>query len=139
MSKVLQGVFDNKFNKLKNVSGEMKKVIGKNIHLLIFSLIFLALFFITFALIKNGFFQEIDDLINSYFSTPSSPLLTRISLILTFLFDPLSVIIISLIIFILLFFGKFKRDSLFFLAASLLGGILILFFKEIFQRIRPDQ
>ena len=116
----------------------MKKVIGKNIHLLIFSLIFLALFFITFALIKNGFFQEIDDLINSYFSTPSSPLLTRISLILTFLFDPLSVIIISLIIFILLFFGKFKRDSLFFLAASLLGGILILFFKEIFQRIRPE-
>jgi len=122
---------------LRNRSN-LKEAIRKDLVVLIFSLIFLTLFCITFVLINDGFFHKTDELVNSYFSTPSNTFFTNLSLILSFVFDPLSIIVISSIIFIFLFSHRFKRDSLFFLAVSLLGGILILGFKEIFRIIRPD-
>jgi len=132
----------SKKNKLNSFPRRQRKTsnepsIKGNI-VLIFSLIFLVLFFITFTLMKASFFQKTDDLINSYFSTSSNIFLTKSCLFLAFIFDPLSVIVVSLIIFLFLFFAKFKKDSLFFLGASLFGGALIFLFKELFQRVRPE-
>jgi len=116
----------------------MVKSFKKNISVLVFSLIFLILFFITFILIKLGIFQKTDELINSYFLTSSNQMLTNLFLFVSFVFEPLSLIIISLIVSFLLFLNKLKKESLFFLIVPLVGGILIIIFKEIFQRVRPE-
>jgi undecaprenyl-diphosphatase len=116
----------------------IRRTIGKNTIVFIFSLIFLALFFITIVLLNAGLFQKTDELVNSYFSTPSSVFFTNFSLIIGFIFDPLNIIVILLIVFLFLFFGKFKKDSLFLLVVSLFGGILIFGLKELFQRVRPE-
>ena len=112
----------------------MKRNVGKikreNSISLIFSLIFLCLFIITLISINLGFFQKTDEFVNSYFSTSFNAFLVNFYLIISFIFDPLSVIVICFILSTLLFFKKLKKEALFLMASSLLGGILIFVVKE---------
>jgi undecaprenyl-diphosphatase len=120
----------------------MKRNVGKikreNSISLIFSLIFLCLFIITLISINLGFFQKTDEFVNSYFSTSFNAFLVNFYLIISFIFDPLSVIVICFILSTLLFFKKLKKEALFLMASSLLGGILIFVVKELVQRVRPE-
>jgi undecaprenyl-diphosphatase len=116
----------------------MTKTFKRNAILFSLSLIFLALFLITILLVNLGFFQKTNELINSYFSTSSNSFLISFFLILSFLFDPLSIILISFFLFVLLFFKRFKKESLFFVTSSFLGGLLIFLTKEFIQSVRPE-
>jgi undecaprenyl-diphosphatase len=116
----------------------MSKNTSRNTILFALSLAFLAFFFITILLINLGFFQKTNELINSYFSTSSNSFLIGFFLILSFLFDPLSILLISFLLFVLLFFKKFKKESLLFVASSFLGGLLIFLAKEFIQSVRPE-
>lgn len=116
----------------------MKRLIKENSKILILSLIFLVLFFITLAVFSVCSSQQMDKDINAYFSKVSNQFLTKISLMFSLFFEPIGIILISLIISAALYFNAMKKDSFFLLNNSLLGGILGFLFKEIIQRQRPE-
>lgn len=116
----------------------MTKTFKRNVILFSFSLIFLALFLIAILLVNLGFFQKTNELINSYFSTSSNSLIINFFLVLSFLFDPLSIILLSFFLFVLLFFKRFKKESLLFVVSSFFGGLLIFLTKKLIQIVRPE-
>jgi len=116
---------------MKNKMRQNKKILG-------ISLIFLFFFLLTLTLMMLGFFQKIDSSLQNYFSNPESPFFISLSLILSSLFEPLTVIGFSIFLSLLLFFKGFKRESLFLSTASVFGGIFIILLKEVVQRIRPE-
>ena len=79
----------------------------------------------------------IDTTTNSLMQSIQNPILTTFSEILALIFEPLVLILISLIIATHLYIKSSKKQGIIFASAIFLTGILIKVFKEIFQRTRP--
>lgn len=79
----------------------------------------------------------IDIATNKLMQSIQTPILTIFSEILALIFDPLTLIIISLIIAIYLYIKSSKKQGVILASAILLTCILVKAFKELFQRIRP--
>jgi len=79
----------------------------------------------------------IDTATNALMQSIQTPILTTISKIVSLVFDPLTLIIISLILAAYLYIKSSKKQGIFFASAIVSTGILIKVSKEIFQRVRP--
>ncbi|MFH1365054.1 MAG: phosphatase PAP2 family protein [archaeon] len=106
--------------------------------ILVFVLVFLALFFMTMVIFSTCSSQQLDNAVDAYFSGFSNSFLIKMSLAFSLIFDLINIILISLVLFLFLFFRKLKEDSFFLLSNSLLAGLLIFLFREIIQRPRPE-
>lgn len=104
--------------------------------LLCLSILFLIIFLAVLFNINN--LQLIDDSINSFFSSLNSNFLISMSKAIAWLFEPVIVIIYALIISLMLFIKKFKKDSVIFSVSMLAGGVFMYTIKEIIQRARPE-
>lgn len=106
--------------------------------LLASSLIFLTFFLATIAFIEFGFFQNMDNRVNSYFLNFSSIAFTQFFSILSILSDPISILAISLV-FALGFLVKSRKKEAFFISVgAVLGECLVFLSKEIIGRVRPE-
>lgn len=103
---------------------------------LIIVIISLVLFILILANISNLSF--IDNSVNSYISTIQNPLLIQISEIIGQIFEPINIIVFSLIIALILFLKGFRRDSSLFVGAMFAGGTLEYLLKFLVGRARPD-
>ncbi|MFH1238118.1 MAG: phosphatase PAP2 family protein [archaeon] len=79
----------------------------------------------------------IDTVTNIFMQSIQTSQLTIFSKVLALIFDPITLIAISLIIAIYLYVKSSKKKGIIFTSAILLTGILIKVSKEIFQRTRP--
>ncbi|MEA3248590.1 MAG: phosphatase PAP2 family protein [Nanoarchaeota archaeon] len=79
----------------------------------------------------------IDTTTNTLIQLIQNPILTLFSKTLSLIFDPLTLIAVSLIIAIYLYFKSSKKQSIIFISAVFLTGILIKISKEVFHRTRP--
>lgn len=105
----------------------------------ILGLIFLALFILILTLVSGGFnfFERLDLSANQFMPEIQNNFLTAIFKIFSFVFDTISMIIISLIFVVILWIKKYKKESLFFGILMLVNAGFIYFLKEIVQRARP--
>ncbi len=103
---------------------------------LILSLISLIVFFLILLNLNN--FSAIDNKINLTFSSLKNNFLISISKAIAWIFEPVIVIIYALIISLMLFIKKYKKDSAIFGVSVLAGGGFIYLVKEIVQRTRPE-
>jgi len=111
------------------------KILRNLILINIISLIFFI--FIIIELLSNGFLVRVDLLINSIIPQIENSFLTNFSNIIGILFGTISMIIISLILVIYLWFRYSKWKSIFFGITMLLSGLVFYIIKEIVQRARP--
>jgi membrane-associated phospholipid phosphatase len=81
--------------------------------------------------------MTIDIATNALMQSIESPAITYLSKIVGKIFDPAVLIIISIIIAAYLYLRKSKKKGLILAITSLATGIVIIIFKEIFQRSRP--
>ncbi len=110
--------------------------ISKNLILL--NIISLLIFiFILIEILYKGFIVNWDLSINSLILTIENNFLTILSKTFSFIFDTTSIIIISLVILIYLWFKDSKKDSIFFAIAMILDLAIIFILKEMAQRARP--
>jgi len=79
----------------------------------------------------------IDTVTNIFMQSIQTSQLTIFSEVLALIFNPITLIAISLIIAIYLYIKSFKKQGIIFASAIFLTGILIKVSKEIFQRVRP--
>jgi membrane-associated phospholipid phosphatase len=107
-----------------------------NKKLLTISLIFLVLFFL--VAMNLGIYSGLDARINSYFSNNQAGWLIDISKATGWILEPVNLVVISIIISIILFFAKVKKDALFFSLLMILGGGAIYLVKDIVARVRPE-
>jgi undecaprenyl-diphosphatase len=106
--------------------------------LLILSLIFLAAFSLVIFGINYGLFSSIDLLVNNYFSTLHNVFLTNLSIVLSWMFDTITLVIVSLIISAILIKNNKRKPAIFFSFVMLVSGILIYVLKELVMRVRPE-
>lgn len=79
----------------------------------------------------------IDTATNTFTQSIHTSVLTTFSKFTAVAFDPITLIIISLIIATFLYFKKSKSQAIFLASTMLTTGIIIKLLKEIFQRARP--
>lgn len=79
----------------------------------------------------------IDITANAFMQSIQNPALTTFSKFIAIIFDPITLIIISLIIAAFLYFREEKKQAIFLASTMLTTGIIIKLLKEIFQRARP--
>lgn len=96
-------------------------------------LIFVALLL---DILYKGYLTDLDKYVNSMIA-PKNNFLINLSKIFNYLFDIVSIIAISLIISIYLWFRDSKKDSIFFTSVILINSLLIFLTKELIQRERP--
>ena len=104
--------------------------------LLSLSALFLIIFLLLLFNINN--FQLIDNSVNSFFLTHQNPALISISKAIAWIFEPEIVAVYALIISLMLFIKKYRRESIIFAVLMLFGGGLLYAVKEIVQRARPE-
>ncbi len=107
--------------------------------LIISSLIFIFILFnLLFAdFITHKFINNLDLSINSFTPKIENNFLTVFSEIIAFIFDTITLIIISMIVSIYLWFNNNKKESLFFIVTMLLTSGFIFVIKNLVQRVRP--
>ncbi len=79
----------------------------------------------------------IDIATNAFMQSIQNPVLTTFSKFIAIAFDPITLIIISLIIAIFLYFKNSKNQAIFLASTILTTGIIVQLLKETFQRARP--
>lgn len=104
--------------------------------LLVLSILFLIIFLAVLFNVNN--FQLIDNSINSFFSSLNNNFLIQFSKAIAWIFEPVIVVIYALIISLMLFIKKYKKDSVIFAVSMLAGGCFMYLIKEIVQRTRPE-
>ncbi len=102
----------------------------------IIAIISLALFIIILASIT--LLSPIDNSVNNYISTIQTPSLVQVSKIIGQIFEPINVIVFSLILALILFVKKFKKESYLFVGAMFTGGVLEYLIKFLVGRARPE-
>jgi undecaprenyl-diphosphatase len=106
---------------------------GVLISFVISLLIFLAII----LFIKNSAIVLLDLKINLFMSVVQDSFLVKLFTFLGIVFDPIAMIIASLLI-ALFFWKKYsQKDGLFFAIIALVGGAAIEFFKLFFNHVRP--
>lgn len=101
------------------------------------SIISFILFIFTFTQIKTNFFG-LDTKINAAISTIQTPSLILLSKIISFIFDPITIIIIGIITFLILYFTLKKKYSEMLAIVTIITGLIIYETKNIIGRIRPE-
>jgi len=120
---------------MKKAGNKVKKPFNLELNLFY---IFSGFFLILASLTKIGFFNSLDKAFDLAFRNFSSPVLEKISLFIAFVFDPVPMIVLSLIVVGILYLFKLKKEATFLLIGTSLAGILIILFKEIIGRVRPE-
>jgi len=98
---------------------------------------FLIFIFILIEILYNGVLINSDIKINSLMSLIETDFFINISNIIAFVFDSISIIVISFILSAYFWFKGHKKDSLFFIFVVLLNGAIVFLVKEFIQRPRP--
>jgi len=101
----------------------------------IFSLLVLIL--ITINVLIKCFLVRLDTLVNSSIYLIQNTLLINVSKVIGIIFDTYTLVGISLMISIILFFKKQKKEALFFSISMLVGALSIFIAKQIIHRARP--
>ena len=96
--------------------------------LILISILSLIIFILSFLL---------DNIVSNNISNIWNPFLTNLMIFISYIFDPYTIILISIIISAVLFYKKKKSQALFLFLSTVIGGILIIIIKEIVQRARP--
>lgn len=104
--------------------------------LLSLALLFLIIFLV--VLFNINVLSSADNSINLFFSNSGNLFIINISKIIGYIFEPLNVIILSIIIAFFLFIQKYKREAVTFAVSMLAGGAFMYLVKEIVQRARPE-
>ncbi len=105
--------------------------------LILASIISLIIFIvILIEVLYNGFLVDLDLSINSLNITKNI-FLIELSKIIGFIFDTVSVIIISLILSIFLWYKNSKKEGIFLSFTILLNSVIVFVIKETVQRARP--
>ena len=97
----------------------------------------LVFIFILIEVFYNGFLVRLDPIISSFMPSMQNNFLTNLSIAVSFIFDIKSVIVISLILSAYLWAKFSKKDSIFFIFAVGLNGLVLYILKELIQRVRP--
>ena len=79
----------------------------------------------------------IDSVVMNFVRSIQFPFLIGFSNAISWIFDPVVIILFSLIISLILYFKKFKKEGIFFALTILITGLFIKIAKWIFQRARP--
>lgn len=109
----------------------------KRHNLIIVALVSLALFMLLLFNLSSSLVSSADSSINSYMSSHQNSLIIEISKAIGYLLDPVCIIILAMIISVVMFRTRLKKDSIFFSSVMLLGGSFIYITKEIVQKARP--
>lgn len=105
-------------------------------NLLIVSIISLLLFILLLVNIDNIYI--FDRQFNRYITTIQVPLFITLSEVIGYIFEPINIIIICLLISGIIFFLGRRKQALFFGITMLVSGILAYFFKYVVARTRPE-
>jgi undecaprenyl-diphosphatase len=81
--------------------------------------------------------MSLDIAINSFMQTIENPLFTQISKFIDFIFEPMLLIMVGLIISFYLFYKGLKKEGIVFTVSMIIMGGLMQLFKELFMRTRP--
>lgn len=79
----------------------------------------------------------IDIAANTFMQSIQNPILTTFSKFIAIVFEPIVVMLVSLLVAVYLYFKISKRKGVLLASTTIITGILIKFLKEIFQRARP--
>jgi undecaprenyl-diphosphatase len=109
--------------------------ISKNI--LWINFISIVVFIVLMVSFKNSFFSRIDSSVNFFMTQIQGNFFVGFSKVIAFVFDEVSLIIISLIIALYLWIKVSKKDAVFLGFTMILGGAAIYTLKELVQRARP--
>lgn len=101
------------------------------------NIISLIVFILILLLVKLGLFLKLDLTISSLMLLIQNNFLTSISKVIWFIFDTKSMIVISLLISILLWFKDSKKDSIFFISTMILNALFIFGIKFLTEIERP--
>ena len=110
---------------------QTQRIILEIISLLIF------IFILTQILVSGGVLLNLDLLTGFFVPTIENNFLTQLSIITGFIFDTITLLIISAIISIFLWIKNNKKESLLFIASMLLTSWIIFVIKNLVQRARP--
>lgn len=97
----------------------------------------LAIFVFLWLEFKSNFFTKIDSAVNIFMSQIQIDFFISVSKTVAFLFDTISMIIISLILSTYIWFKFSKRDGAFIAFTMLISGAFIYVLKDFVQRARP--
>ena len=99
----------------------------------------LLVFILILTLITNGFnfLERIDLTANQLMPGIQNSMITAIAKAIDFLFDITTMIIISIILALILWIKKYKKEAIFFAIIMLINSGFIYLFKEVIQRARP--
>jgi len=97
----------------------------------------LALITLFLSLIIMSSFNSADLFFNSLSSSIQTPMLIQASKIISIIFEPIYIIVFSLILSMFIWTRGARKDSVFFSILMIAGGIAMYSIKEIFQRARP--
>ena len=106
----------------------------KQINLVIF---FIGIFILA-ASGYNSFLKSLDNTIINFIQGLENPMLTSIYLNTTNIADMKQSVVITVIIVIILFASKYKREALFLTLTMGTCGVVMAFIKTIFNRPRPN-
>lgn len=110
-----------------------KSSFGIGIAFLISAIIFSVIIYF----IKTSLWILADLKINLFISVVQDSFLIKIFSILGLIFDPIAMVIASLIIALFIWKRYSKNDGMFFAIVALIGGVFIQFLKLFFERARP--
>ncbi|MFA5176051.1 MAG: phosphatase PAP2 family protein [Candidatus Nanoarchaeia archaeon] len=108
-----------------------------NKKLIYVNIISLIVFILILLLVKLGLFLKLDLSINSLMPLIQTNFLTILSKIIWFIFDTKSMIIITLLISVWLWYKDSKKDSIFFTTTMILNALVIFVIKLLTQISRP--
>lgn len=97
----------------------------------------LAIFVFLWIEFKNNFFTRVDSAVNIFMSQIQIDFFISVSKTVAFLFDTLSMTIISLILSAYIWIKFSKRDGIFIAFTMLISGAFIYVLKDFIQRARP--
>ena len=97
----------------------------------------ISLFLFLAIMFNLASFSSADLFFNSLSSSIKAPTLIQVSKIISLLFEPAYIIILSLILSVFMWTRGARKDSAFFSILMITGGIAMYSFKEIVQRARP--
>jgi len=97
----------------------------------------LVFIFLLIEISYNSFLVKLDFLINSSTFHIQNYFLTTLSIIIGFIFDIKSIIVISLILSVYLLIKFSKKEALFFAFTMAIAGLFVYTLKYLIQRARP--
>ena len=97
----------------------------------------ISLFLFLVIMFNLSSFSQVDLFFNSLSSSIQTPAITQTAEIISPIFEPVNIIVFSLILSLFMWVRGARKDSAFFSILMISGGIAMYLFKEIIQRARP--